>query len=394
MLNQKLTELAADVLGPEALRPANRVVLPAAALARQLDRGRHHRRDEEHRRRARARPPETALAGTTTWISASTTSSTRSRRRPARCWPSAPHCRPSARRPSRGPTTDALWSEIRDLGWPGIAIAEEHGGQGLGMVELVILAEELGYACAPTPFLSNAIAGLVIDSAGQRRAARSLASRHRLRRGPGLDRRHWRRARTGPGRRGRRRDRAGPDDGAAAGRGIGGEDRAGRADRRDARVRAGERRRRRAARWRRCERPPARGSGAGRRAGRARPARNGDGRRLREGAPAVRSPDRRLPGGLAPAARGCSTTSRRPARSPTTRPGAPAPSRESLPLAAHDGQGARLRRRLARHQRRAPGPSAASASPGSTTCTSSSSARRSARSSWATHACTASRSRR
>jgi alkylation response protein AidB-like acyl-CoA dehydrogenase len=60
---------------------------------------------------------------------------------------------------------DDLWSEIRDLGWPGIAIDEEHGGQGLGLVELVILAEELGYACAPTPFLSNAIAGLVIDSA-------------------------------------------------------------------------------------------------------------------------------------------------------------------------------------------------------------------------------------
>jgi alkylation response protein AidB-like acyl-CoA dehydrogenase len=29
---------------------------------------------------------------------------------------------------------DALWSEIRDLGWPGIAIGEDHGGQGLGMV--------------------------------------------------------------------------------------------------------------------------------------------------------------------------------------------------------------------------------------------------------------------
>src|SRR5690349_16671419 len=61
---------------------------------------------------------------------------------------------------------DALWPEIRDLGWPGIAIDEEHGGQGLGLVELVILSEELGYACAPTPFLSNAIAGLVIDAAG------------------------------------------------------------------------------------------------------------------------------------------------------------------------------------------------------------------------------------
>jgi alkylation response protein AidB-like acyl-CoA dehydrogenase len=58
----------------------------------------------------------------------------------------------------------ALWREICELGWPGIAIDEAHGGQGLGMVELVILCEELGYACAPTPFLSNTAAGLFIDS--------------------------------------------------------------------------------------------------------------------------------------------------------------------------------------------------------------------------------------
>jgi alkylation response protein AidB-like acyl-CoA dehydrogenase len=61
---------------------------------------------------------------------------------------------------------DALWKEICDLGWPGIAIDEEHGGQGLGMVELVILCEELGYACAASPFLSNASAGLFIQHAG------------------------------------------------------------------------------------------------------------------------------------------------------------------------------------------------------------------------------------
>jgi alkylation response protein AidB-like acyl-CoA dehydrogenase len=61
---------------------------------------------------------------------------------------------------------DALWGDICELGWPGIAIAEEHGGQGLGMVELAILCEELGYACAPSPFLSNASAGLFIDRAG------------------------------------------------------------------------------------------------------------------------------------------------------------------------------------------------------------------------------------
>ena len=61
---------------------------------------------------------------------------------------------------------DGLWKEICELGWPGIAIAEENGGQGLAMVELAILAEELGYACAATPFLSNASAGIFIERAG------------------------------------------------------------------------------------------------------------------------------------------------------------------------------------------------------------------------------------
>jgi alkylation response protein AidB-like acyl-CoA dehydrogenase len=61
---------------------------------------------------------------------------------------------------------DALWGEIRELGWPGIIVSEEHGGLGLGMVELAILCEELGYACAPSPFLSNASAGLFIAHAG------------------------------------------------------------------------------------------------------------------------------------------------------------------------------------------------------------------------------------
>jgi alkylation response protein AidB-like acyl-CoA dehydrogenase len=59
-----------------------------------------------------------------------------------------------------------LWKGLCELGWAGIAIPEEHGGQGLGMVELATLCEELGYACAPVPFLSNALAGLAIDEWG------------------------------------------------------------------------------------------------------------------------------------------------------------------------------------------------------------------------------------
>ena len=61
---------------------------------------------------------------------------------------------------------EALWTEMSELGWPGILLPEEYGGQGLGMVELVILAEELGSALAPSPFLSNAAAGLVLLHSG------------------------------------------------------------------------------------------------------------------------------------------------------------------------------------------------------------------------------------
>lgn len=61
---------------------------------------------------------------------------------------------------------DALWAEIVELGWPGIAVPESYGGQGLGAVELAVLLEELGYACAATPFLSTAVAAAVIATAG------------------------------------------------------------------------------------------------------------------------------------------------------------------------------------------------------------------------------------
>lgn len=60
----------------------------------------------------------------------------------------------------------ALWDELCGLGWPGIAVAEAHGGQGLGAVELAALLEELGYACAASPFLSVAAAAAAIQACG------------------------------------------------------------------------------------------------------------------------------------------------------------------------------------------------------------------------------------
>jgi alkylation response protein AidB-like acyl-CoA dehydrogenase len=60
----------------------------------------------------------------------------------------------------------ADWAEMAELGWPGLALPEEWGGQGLGIVELAVLFEEMGYALAPSPLLSNTIAALALALLG------------------------------------------------------------------------------------------------------------------------------------------------------------------------------------------------------------------------------------
>jgi alkylation response protein AidB-like acyl-CoA dehydrogenase len=58
------------------------------------------------------------------------------------------------------------WKEMAELGWTGLALPEEWGGQGLGAVELAILFEEMGYALAPSPLFSTTIAGLALAFCG------------------------------------------------------------------------------------------------------------------------------------------------------------------------------------------------------------------------------------
>lgn len=50
-----------------------------------------------------------------------------------------------------------LWKEMADLGWTGLAIAEEHGGAGLTRVELSVLLEEMGRRVTPGPFFASAV---------------------------------------------------------------------------------------------------------------------------------------------------------------------------------------------------------------------------------------------
>jgi alkylation response protein AidB-like acyl-CoA dehydrogenase len=69
---------------------------------------------------------------------------------------------------------DAIWREISELGWPGIAVAEEDGGQGLGLIELVLIAERTGYALAPTPLMSTWNAALFLGEGSDEQRERWL----------------------------------------------------------------------------------------------------------------------------------------------------------------------------------------------------------------------------
>jgi alkylation response protein AidB-like acyl-CoA dehydrogenase len=69
---------------------------------------------------------------------------------------------------------DAIWRQISELGWPGIAVAEEDGGQGLGLIELVLIAEQTGYALAPTPLMSTWNAALFLSEGSDEQRERWL----------------------------------------------------------------------------------------------------------------------------------------------------------------------------------------------------------------------------
>ncbi|HEY0417878.1 MAG TPA: acyl-CoA dehydrogenase family protein [Acetobacteraceae bacterium] len=56
----------------------------------------------------------------------------------------------------------AVWREMCGLGWPGLTVPEEEGGSGLGMVEFVALAEEIGAGLVPEPLIPCAMAARLL----------------------------------------------------------------------------------------------------------------------------------------------------------------------------------------------------------------------------------------
>jgi alkylation response protein AidB-like acyl-CoA dehydrogenase len=67
----------------------------------------------------------------------------------------------------------ALWQKLAEQGFTGIIFPEQYGGMGLGIVELILLMEEAGYALLPGPLFSTLMAGAVLEACG------SAAQQHR-----------------------------------------------------------------------------------------------------------------------------------------------------------------------------------------------------------------------
>jgi alkylation response protein AidB-like acyl-CoA dehydrogenase len=68
--------------------------------------------------------------------------------------------------------TPDVWDAIVALGWTGVLVPPECGGLGLGLVDAVVLQEEMGRAVFPGPFFSSAILATL--------AARALGDSDRL----------------------------------------------------------------------------------------------------------------------------------------------------------------------------------------------------------------------
>jgi alkylation response protein AidB-like acyl-CoA dehydrogenase len=59
------------------------------------------------------------------------------------------------------------WRQLAEMGYVGLVVPAAHGGQGLGAVELAVVAEEAGRVCLPGPWLDAVLAAALIARAGK-----------------------------------------------------------------------------------------------------------------------------------------------------------------------------------------------------------------------------------
>jgi len=63
-----------------------------------------------------------------------------------------------------------LWKQLAETGLLGATIDENRGGQGLGMIELALILEEMGRAAYPGPYFATVVLAASIIAAGGNRA--------------------------------------------------------------------------------------------------------------------------------------------------------------------------------------------------------------------------------
>jgi 3-oxochol-4-en-24-oyl-CoA dehydrogenase len=64
------------------------------------------------------------------------------------------------------PALPGAWKQVADLGWLSLHLPEGYGGSGFGLAELAVVADELGYAISPGPFLATVTASAIVALAG------------------------------------------------------------------------------------------------------------------------------------------------------------------------------------------------------------------------------------
>jgi alkylation response protein AidB-like acyl-CoA dehydrogenase len=52
---------------------------------------------------------------------------------------------------------EKLWRQMAELGWPGLLVEPALNGSGGSMLDVVLLVEQMGYACLPGPFITSAV---------------------------------------------------------------------------------------------------------------------------------------------------------------------------------------------------------------------------------------------
>jgi alkylation response protein AidB-like acyl-CoA dehydrogenase len=58
------------------------------------------------------------------------------------------------------------WGRLAEMGYLGLVLPPDAGGQGLGPIELAIVLEEMGRACLPGPYLDVTLAAALLAAAG------------------------------------------------------------------------------------------------------------------------------------------------------------------------------------------------------------------------------------